>query len=188
MLSLQFPSGNTPSSVTSIDRDKLVHWCHGAPGWIYMFIQAYRVSYRCSYGVSSFFFNILAKITQTCINIDILVTYFYSSSQKYSDRKYLEAAKRCADVIWSRGILKKGYGLCHGTSGNGYCFLAMHKLMGEKLYLHRAIKVLGGLTHTPKKYNYGNLHRALSISIKGIMGRTQTYKVLWGLTQTYEVL
>ncbi|XP_056008000.1 glutathione S-transferase LANCL1-like [Ostrea edulis] len=101
MLSLQFPSGNCPSSVTSIDKDKLVHWCHGAPGWIYMFIQAYK---------------------------------------KYSDSKYLDAAKRCANVIWSRGILKKGYGLCHGTAGNGYSFLAMYNLTGEKLYLHRAIK------------------------------------------------
>lgn len=42
MLALQFPSGNCPSSIGSSTGDKLVHWCHGAPGWIYMFIQAYQ--------------------------------------------------------------------------------------------------------------------------------------------------
>jgi len=32
-LRLSFPSGNVPSSEGS-DKDRLVHWCHGAPGWI----------------------------------------------------------------------------------------------------------------------------------------------------------
>lgn len=41
MLKLQFPSGNCPSSHGSTT-DKLIHWCHGAPGWIYMFVAAYQ--------------------------------------------------------------------------------------------------------------------------------------------------
>ena len=43
MLTLRFPSGNCPSSIGSSTGDKLVHWCHGAPGWIHMFIMAYKV-------------------------------------------------------------------------------------------------------------------------------------------------
>lgn len=48
-MSLKFPSGNYPSSIGSGGGDKLVHWCHGAPGWVYMFIAAYKVStmYAC---------------------------------------------------------------------------------------------------------------------------------------------
>ena len=55
MLTLRFPSGNCPSSIESSTRDKLVHWCHGAPGWIHMFILAYKVyasyMYPCTNGV-----------------------------------------------------------------------------------------------------------------------------------------
>ena len=47
MLTLRFPSGNCPSSIGS-PTDKLIHWCHGAPGWIHMFIQAYKVSMLAS--------------------------------------------------------------------------------------------------------------------------------------------
>ncbi|KAK2156084.1 hypothetical protein LSH36_222g03052 [Paralvinella palmiformis] len=40
---LRFPSGNFPSSIGSPSGDKLIHWCHGAPGWIHMFILSYKV-------------------------------------------------------------------------------------------------------------------------------------------------
>lgn len=37
-----FPSGNFRSSVGS-NHDKLVHWCHGAPGAIFMCLEAAKV-------------------------------------------------------------------------------------------------------------------------------------------------
>lgn len=39
---LKFPSGNYPPCIDDT-RDLLVHWCHGAPGVIYMLLQAYKV-------------------------------------------------------------------------------------------------------------------------------------------------
>uniref|UniRef100_A0ACB8FZU6 LanC-like protein 1 n=1 Tax=Sphaerodactylus townsendi TaxID=933632 RepID=A0ACB8FZU6_9SAUR len=39
---LKFPSGNYPPCIED-SRDLLVHWCHGAPGVIYMLLQAYKV-------------------------------------------------------------------------------------------------------------------------------------------------
>ena len=101
LMAMKFPSGNYPSSVGSATGDKLVHWCHGAPGWIHMFIAAY---------------------------------------QTFGEAKYLEAAASCTDVVWSRGILKKGYGICHGVAGNAYAFLAMYRLTGDQKYLYRAVK------------------------------------------------
>ena len=60
MMSLKFRSGNYPSSLESGERDKLVHWCHGAPGFIYMFTAAYQVwqkfGYSSSKGVPKNFF------------------------------------------------------------------------------------------------------------------------------------
>uniref|UniRef100_A0A673C212 LanC lantibiotic synthetase component C-like 2 (bacterial) n=2 Tax=Sphaeramia orbicularis TaxID=375764 RepID=A0A673C212_9TELE len=38
----RFRSGNYPSSLSN-ETDRLVHWCHGAPGVVHMLIMAYKV-------------------------------------------------------------------------------------------------------------------------------------------------
>lgn len=42
------------------------------------------------------------------------------------------------DAIWKAGPLTKGYGLCHGTAGNGYAFLKLYRRTGEPVWLERA--------------------------------------------------
>lgn len=100
MLKLRFASGNYPA-VIGDEEDRLVHWCHGAPGWASMWALAYQV---------------------------------------YKDKRYLEAAEQCCEVTWERGLLKKGYGLCHGPAGNAYAFLALFRLTQDQKYLYRAYK------------------------------------------------
>ncbi|PIO59265.1 hypothetical protein TELCIR_19278, partial [Teladorsagia circumcincta] len=39
--------------------------------------------------------------------------------KRYGDQKYLKAAVRCGELIWNKGVLKKGPGICHGVGGNG---------------------------------------------------------------------
>lgn len=95
---LKFPSGNFPPCVDDT-RDLLVHWCHGAPGVLYMLIQAYKL---------------------------------------FGEQCYLTSFLQCGDVIWQRGLLKKGYGLCHGASGNAYGFLALYNFTQDLQFLHRA--------------------------------------------------
>jgi hypothetical protein len=41
-------------------------------------------------------------------------------------------------AIWKAGPLAKGYGLCHGTAGNGYAFLKLYQRTGDPLWLERA--------------------------------------------------
>lgn len=41
-------------------------------------------------------------------------------------------------AIWKAGPLAKGYGLCHGTAGNGYAFLKLYRRTGDPLWLERA--------------------------------------------------
>uniref|UniRef100_A0A8V0XU90 LanC-like protein 2 n=1 Tax=Gallus gallus TaxID=9031 RepID=A0A8V0XU90_CHICK len=96
----KFRSGNYPSSLSN-ETDRLVHWCHGAPGVIHMLMQAYKT---------------------------------------FKEDKYLKDAMECSDVIWQRGLLRKGYGICHGTAGNGYSFLSLYNLTQDKKYLYRACK------------------------------------------------
>ena len=43
-----------------------------------------------------------------------------------------------AEATWQAGPLVKGSGLCHGTAGNGYAFLAMHARTGDLMWLDRA--------------------------------------------------
>lgn len=58
--------------------------------------------------------------------------------------RYLEMARRSSDVVWKRGLLTKGNGLCHGVAGNGYAFLALRKANGDDgRHLHRARSFAG---------------------------------------------
>lgn len=41
-------------------------------------------------------------------------------------------------LIWKAGPLAKGYGICHGTAGNGYAFLTLHRRTGDPTWLERA--------------------------------------------------
>lgn len=96
--SLKFPSGNYPPCVGD-ERDLLVHWCHGAPGVVYMLLQAHKV---------------------------------------FGDPRYLGDALTCGEVVWKWGLLKKGYGLCHGAAGNAYAFLALYRHTQDAKHLYRA--------------------------------------------------
>ncbi|XP_020293533.1 lanC-like protein 3 homolog [Pseudomyrmex gracilis] len=109
-LSVQTISGNFPCAVDEIDLsgrsfresdDELVHWCHGAPGVIYMMAAAYL---------------------------------------RWKDQRYLDSCKRAGDLVWRKGLLRKGPGICHGVAGNGYVFLLLYRLTNNMRYLYRAAK------------------------------------------------
>jgi hypothetical protein len=51
---------------------------------------------------------------------------------------YLRVATSAADVIWERGLLRKGVGMCHGISGNAMPFLALYQATGNKQFLYKA--------------------------------------------------
>jgi hypothetical protein len=42
------------------------------------------------------------------------------------------------DFTWAAGPLAKGSNLCHGTGGNGYAFLKLHRRTGDAVWLNRA--------------------------------------------------
>jgi len=49
-----------------------------------------------------------------------------------------EAALQAGSVVWERGVVLKGHGLCHGIAGNGYAFLSLYRLTGDANQLQRA--------------------------------------------------
>jgi Lanthionine synthetase C-like protein len=50
----------------------------------------------------------------------------------------LELAVAGGELTWRAGPLLKGPGLCHGTAGNAYAFLVLHRRTGDELWLDRA--------------------------------------------------
>ncbi|KAK3248405.1 hypothetical protein CYMTET_42130 [Cymbomonas tetramitiformis] len=49
-----------------------------------------------------------------------------------------EAALKAGEVVWERGVILKGTGLCHGVAGNAYAFLTLYRLTGDGTHLLRA--------------------------------------------------
>src|SRR5829696_6967625 len=46
-----------------------------------------------------------------------------------------ESAVAGGQLTWLAGPLRKGAGLCHGTAGNGYAFLALLERTGDERWL-----------------------------------------------------
>jgi lantibiotic modifying enzyme len=55
-----------------------------------------------------------------------------------NDSEHDRLLRAGGDLTWRAGPLAKGPGLCHGTAGNGYAFLALFERTGEELWLERA--------------------------------------------------
>jgi hypothetical protein len=54
------------------------------------------------------------------------------------DSMDLTLALAGGELTWRAGPLAKGPGLCHGTAGNAYAFLVLHRRTGDELWLDRA--------------------------------------------------
>jgi lantibiotic modifying enzyme len=44
----------------------------------------------------------------------------------FNPSRYCTVLSTSLDVIWERGLLHKGAGICHGIAGNGYAFLSAY--------------------------------------------------------------
>lgn len=69
-----------------------------------------------------------------------LQPYLVQLLQVFENPEYLQVAVECGEVVWSRGLLKKGYGLCHGVAGNAYNFLYLFQSTKDLKHLYRACK------------------------------------------------
>ncbi|CAD7962071.1 unnamed protein product [Amoebophrya sp. A25] len=81
----------------------LCHFCHGAPGFVFLLCEAHR-----------------------CLG--------------HKSARYMEEALQLGALVANFGVLQKGVGLCHGTAGNGFALLALHRTFPE----HSAAAAGGG--------------------------------------------
>ena len=67
------------------------------------------------------------------------------------------------EATWQAGPLRKGSNLCHGTGGNGYAFLKLHRRTGDARWLERARAfAMHGIAQTERAFDeYGRMRHSL---------------------------
>lgn len=78
-------------------KDK-VQFCHGAPGFISLYLLAWKI---------------------------------------YQIDEFLNIALELGELVWKKGILKKGFSLCHGITGNAYFLYTLYRYTNNKMWLQR---------------------------------------------------
>ncbi|KAK3001654.1 hypothetical protein RJ639_021650 [Escallonia herrerae] len=135
-----FPSGNYPSSEGS-ESDRLVHWCHGAPGVALTLVKAAKVLgdedfLQAAVDAGEVVWNRgLLKRAGVCHGISGNAYVFLSLYRLTGNVEFLYRAKAFAcflhdraQVLISEGILHRGdrpYSLFEGIGGMAYLFLDM---------------------------------------------------------------
>jgi hypothetical protein len=76
------------------------------------------------------------KLCQHCHGAPGMVAAF--ASAPFSSSTMDELLLQGGELAWAAGPLAKGPGLCHGTGGNGYAFLKLHRRTGDATWLMRA--------------------------------------------------
>ncbi|KAL0320689.1 UNVERIFIED_CONTAM: LanC-like protein GCR2 [Sesamum radiatum] len=140
MIKNRFPSGNYPSSEGS-ETDRLVHWCHGAPGVALTLAKAAKVFgseefLQAAIDAGEVVWNRgLLKRVGVCHGISGNAYVFLSLYQLTGKPEFLYRAKAFACFLYNRaqiliseGIMHGGdrpYSLFEGIGGMAYLFLDM---------------------------------------------------------------
>ena len=123
------PNYETQSLYEKPTRANLVQLCHGAPGLL-LLLGTMRTRFPVDYERLRRKARARSKSKSTPMD-----TIEGSSPKKHrrpsdSNRTNLaassdwsEAERLASDRIWQEGLLRKGVGLCHGVSGNGWIWL-----------------------------------------------------------------
>ena len=149
----QNEEGNFFSSTNS-KNDILIQFCHGAIGAVFTFLLANQIKKNFSDFLNENFSNFLKK------------------NEYFID--YLKIAEKSAEIIYKKGILKKGFNLCHGISGNCYAFLFFLKFdfieKKKKLeFFQKALKFLNIKTNKKFSENFQNLKNGRGDFIYSLM-------------------
>jgi len=77
-------------------------------------------------------------LTHFCHGATGVVIVYASAYNLYKDNAFLNAALKAGEHIWNKGILRKGNGICHGISGNGYALHHLYKITGDESWLKKS--------------------------------------------------
>jgi len=80
------------------------------------------------------------ELVQWCHGAPGIILLLCKAYEIYQDANLLQEAKAAAEVVWKRGLLRKGFGLCHGICGNAYSFLKLFQITKDPQYEHYAFQ------------------------------------------------
>ncbi len=80
------------------------------------------------------------RYLRVCCSSNHFCTRIISIALFQTVRRTLQSAIRCGKVIWEKGLLVKGPGICHGIAGNAYAFILLYRLTGLRKYIYKANK------------------------------------------------
>ncbi|XP_077473962.1 lanC-like protein 3 [Stigmatopora argus] len=67
------------------------------------------------------------------------VAYLFAKAYLINKKpQYLDTCICSGELVWQKGLLKKGPGICHGVAGSAYVFLLLYRLTGNSKYIYRA--------------------------------------------------
>jgi Lanthionine synthetase C-like protein len=76
------------------------------------------------------------RLCQHCHGAPGMVTTF--ADAPFESNELDDLLVRGGEFAWNAGPLSKGSNLCHGTGGNGYAFLKLHRRTHDAIWLERA--------------------------------------------------
>ncbi|KAI8822003.1 uncharacterized protein EV422DRAFT_566431 [Fimicolochytrium jonesii] len=79
------------------------------------------------------------ELVQWCHGAPGVIHTMILSHQRFHDASYLDAALKAGELVWKKGLLRKGVGLCHGISGNAYAFIDLYHATGDPEWMRRAL-------------------------------------------------
>jgi hypothetical protein len=104
-----------------------------------------------------------ADLVHWCHGAPGILPTICKAYEVFGERRYLEAARRAADCVWSNGILRKGLGICHGIAGSVLSLLTVYRTTREKCHLYQALRMceamwcepcLDAIRRTPDRQRY----------------------------------
>uniref|UniRef100_A0A0G4H5H5 Uncharacterized protein n=1 Tax=Chromera velia CCMP2878 TaxID=1169474 RepID=A0A0G4H5H5_9ALVE len=70
----------------------------------------------------------MSELVHFCHGAPGAVLLFSRAALLFSSQAYAREAVAAAEIVYSRGLLRKGPGLCHGVAGNGFALLVLSRL------------------------------------------------------------
>ncbi|SCN62451.1 G-protein coupled receptor, putative [Plasmodium chabaudi adami] len=108
-------------------------------------------------------------------NVGFIILLIELLKYKYAPMDFKEKynqtfLEKMGFLIWKKGLLYKGFGLCHGISGNGIVFLYLYNLTNDKKWYNMALKyALFSIKYFDKFYNIPDRPNSLYEGYAGLV-------------------
>ena len=83
-------------------------------------------------------FSAGAELVHFCHGAPGSIPFLLQAYEFYQDDRFLESAIKAGNVVFTKGIVKKGNNLCHGIAGNSYSLFTLARVTGDEQWKYKA--------------------------------------------------